>query len=224
VREFAMTAISNGLACTSPSFRTTPPSGLSDYARNAARAREVHATTPTHDSIGLGETVRPTSRSSTASRYILGNDVYARERSNRRAGRGRSSANGPSCWVFSRQNLPHQPRTAQVADIERGGYVLKDWSAHRRSSSSPLARSRPLRWPPGALGDCPVVSMPSTDVRSPTRPARRGAAEGVSRVNAMKLVSLVGAAVGLDGAVIGIDSYGASAPIEQRCRRISASP
>jgi transketolase len=129
---------------------------------------------------------------------------------------------GPSCLVFSRQNLPHQARNAQqVADIRRGGYVLRDSVGEptliliATGSEVGLAMQAAER-----LGDgVRVVSMPSTTVfdrqdaayRASVLPSacrRRIAVEAGVRDFWRKYV-------GLDGAVIGIDSYGASAPAEQ---------
>ncbi|MEO6138647.1 MAG: transketolase, partial [Luteimonas sp.] len=137
VREFAMTAISNGLAlhgCFIPYDATFLV--FSDYARNAVRmsalmgARAIHVYT--HDSIGLGEdgpTHQPIEHLASL-RYIPHNDIWrpcdAVESavSWRRAIERRD---GPSCLVFSRQNLVHQQRdNEQLANIARGGYVLKE--------------------------------------------------------------------------------------------------
>src|SRR5574343_12586 len=135
VREFGMSAIANGLALHG-GFVPYDATFLvfSDYARNAVRmsalipAQAIHVYT--HDSIGLGEdgpTHQPVEHLASL-RYIPNNPVWrpcdavesAVAWSEARKGRG-----GPSCLVFSRQNLAHQPRgPQQVADIARGGYVL----------------------------------------------------------------------------------------------------
>ena len=231
VREFAMTAISNGLAlhgCFIPYDATFLV--FSDYARNALRmsalmgAHAIHVYT--HDSIGLGEdgpTHQPIEHLASL-RYIPHNDVWrpcdAVESavSWRRAIERRD---GPSCLVFSRQNLAHQPRNeAQVADIARGGYVLKD------SVGAPLliliatGSEVGLAMQAAAqLGDrVRVVSMPSTDVFDRQDAAYR---ESVLPNACRKRVAIEAGItdfwrkyVGLDGAVVGIDSFGASAPIE----------
>ncbi|HRO27656.1 MAG TPA: transketolase C-terminal domain-containing protein, partial [Luteimonas sp.] len=126
---------------------------------------------------------------------------------------------GPGCLVFSRQNLQHQPRSAQqVADIARGGYVLKD------SVGVPeiilIATGSEVELATAAaeqLGDqVRVVSMPSTDVFE-----RQDAGYRESVLpNAVRRRVAVEAGVtgfwrqyvGLDGAVVGIDTFGASAP------------
>ncbi len=231
VREFAMTAISNGLAlhgCFVPYDATFLV--FSDYARNAVRmsalmgARAIHVYT--HDSIGLGEdgpTHQPIEHLASL-RYIPHNDVWrpcdAVESavSWRRAIERRD---GPSCLVFSRQNLAHQPRNeAQVADIARGGYVLQDSAGApgliliATGSEVGIAMQAAAQ-----LGDnVRVVSMPSTDVFDRQDAAYR---ESVLPDACRKRVAIEAGVtdfwrkyVGLDGAVVGIDTFGASAPIE----------
>ena len=232
VREFAMTAISNGLAlhgCFLPFDATFLV--FSDYARNAVRmsalmgAQAIHVYT--HDSIGLGEdgpTHQPIEHLSSL-RYIPANDVWRPCDAVESAVAWRAAIerrDGPSCLVFSRQNLPHQARDAQqVADIARGGYILRDSVGAptliliATGSEVGLAMQAAER-----LGDgVRVVSMPSTTVfdrqdaayRASVLPLacrRRVAVEAGVRDFWRKYV-------GLDGAVIGIDTYGASAPAEQ---------
>src|SRR5690606_3213349 len=86
----------------------------------------------THDSIGLGEdgpTHQPIEHLASL-RYIPNNDVWRPCDAVETAVAWKSAItrrDGPSCLVFSRQNLQHQPRSEQqVADIARGGYVLRD--------------------------------------------------------------------------------------------------
>ena len=232
VREFAMSAISNGLAlhgCFLPFDATFLV--FSDYARNAVRmsalmgAQAIHVYT--HDSIGLGEdgpTHQPVEHMASL-RYIPDNDVWRPCDAVESAVAWRAAIErreGPSCLVFSRQNLAHQARDAQqVADIRRGGYILRDSVGApsliliATGSEVGLAMQAAER-----LGDgVRVVSMPSTTVfdrqdaayRASVLPLacrRRIAVEAGVRDFWRKYV-------GLDGAVIGIDSYGASAPAEQ---------
>jgi transketolase len=181
----------------------------------------------THDSIGLGEdgpTHQPVEHLASL-RYIPGNDVWRPCDAVESAVCWKKAIerhNGPSCLVFSRQNLPHQPRDAQqVANIERGGYVLKDSAGAPESiliatgSEVGLARQAAEQ-----LGDkVRVVSMPSTDVFERQDAQYR---ESVLPRACRKRVAIEAGVtgfwrqyVGLDGAVVGIDSYGASAPIEQ---------
>jgi transketolase len=236
VREFGMSAISNGLALHG-GFLPYDATFLvfSDYSRNALRmsalipAQVIHVFT--HDSIGLGEdgpTHQPVEHLA-ALRYIPNNDVW-------RPGDAVESAvswkaaiarcDGPSCLVFSRQNLAHQPRSAeQVADVARGGYVLIDPPEARfdliliaTGSELDLAvqaaktleqRGKRVR----------VVSMPSTTVfgRQPLE-WREGVLPSWCRARVAIEAGVTDfwrKYVGLDGAVVGIDSFGASAPADQ---------
>ncbi len=232
VREFAMTAISNGLALHG-GFLPYDATFLvfSDYARNAVRmsalmgAQAIHVYT--HDSIGLGEdgpTHQPVEHLASL-RYIPDNDVWRPCDAVESAVCWRAAIErreGPSCLVFSRQNLPHQARTeAQVADIRRGGYVLKDsvgapeFILIATGSEVGLAMQAAEQLGDGAR----VVSMPSTDVFDRQDPAYR---ESVLPKACRKRVAIEAGVrdfwrkyVGLDGEVIGIDTYGASAPAEK---------
>ncbi len=232
VREFAMTAISNGLALHG-GFVPYDATFLvfSDYARNAVRmsalmeARAIHVYT--HDSIGLGEdgpTHQPIEHLASL-RYIPHNDVWRPCDAVESAVSWRAAierADGPSCLIFSRQNLAHQARSdAQVADISRGGYVLKDsvgapeYILIATGSEVGLAMQAAAELGDGAR----VVSMPSTDVFDRQDAAYR---ESVLPKACRKRIAIEagvrdfwGKYVGLDGAVIGMDSYGASAPAEK---------
>jgi transketolase len=231
VREFAMTAISNGLAlhgCFIPYDATFLV--FSDYARNAVRmsalmgAHAIHVYT--HDSIGLGEdgpTHQPIEHLASL-RYIPHNDVWRPCDAVESAVSWRAAIerrDGPSCLVFSRQNLAHQARTeAQVADIARGGYVLRDSTGVpaliliATGSEVGIAMQAAEQ-----LGDMVrVVSMPSSDVFDRQDAAYR---EAVLPKACRKRVAIEAGVsdfwrkyVGLDGDVVGIDTFGASAPIE----------
>ncbi|HPF74831.1 MAG TPA: transketolase, partial [Xanthomonadaceae bacterium] len=135
VREFGMSAISNGLALHG-GFVPYDATFLvfSDYARNAVRmsalipAAAIHVYT--HDSIGLGEdgpTHQPVEHLASL-RYIPNNHVWRPCDAVESAVSWKVAIerrNGPACLIFSRQNLPHQSRNdAQLANIARGGYVL----------------------------------------------------------------------------------------------------
>ena len=231
VREFAMTAISNGLALHG-GFIPYDATFLvfSDYARNAVRmsalmgARAIHVYT--HDSIGLGEdgpTHQPIEHLASL-RYIPNNDVWRPCDAVESALAWKAAierVDGPSCLVFSRQNLPHQLRDErQLGDIARGGYVLKDSVGPPElimiatGSEVGLAMQAAEQ-----LGDgVRVVSMPSTDVFDRQDAAYR---EAVLPNACRKRVAIEAGVtdfwrkyVGLDGAVLGIDTYGASGPIE----------
>ena len=229
VREFAMSAISNGLALHG-GFIPYDATFLvfSDYARNAVRmsalmhAHVVHVYT--HDSIGLGEdgpTHQPVEHLASL-RYIPNNDVWRPCDAVESAVAWKAAIerrDGPSCLVFSRQNLAHEARDArQVADVARGGYVLKD------SEGVPdiilIATGSEVELAVAAAeqlgGRARVVSMPSTDVFDRQDVAYR---EAVLPNAVRKRVAVEAGVtgfwrkyVGLDGAVVGIDTFGGSAP------------
>ncbi|MGY0505094.1 transketolase [Luteimonas sp. e5] len=232
VREFGMSAISNGLALHG-GFLPYDATFLvfSDYARNAVRmsalmgAHAIHVYT--HDSIGLGEdgpTHQPIEHLASL-RLIPHNDVWRPCDAVESAVAWRHAIerrDGPSCLVFSRQNLAHQPRDeAQLRNIARGGYVLRECASGTpeliliaTGSEVELAMQAAEQ-----LGDgVRVVSMPSTslfdrqsaDYREAVLPdacRRRIAIEAGSGDAWRKYV-------GLDGAVIGMEGYGASAPAD----------
>ncbi|MEO6155256.1 MAG: transketolase [Thermomonas sp.] len=231
VREFAMTAISNGLALHG-GFIPYDATFLvfSDYARNAVRmsalmgAQAIHVYT--HDSIGLGEdgpTHQPIEHLASL-RYIPNNDVWRPCDAVESAVCWKAAIErheGPSCLIFSRQNLPHQARDAsQLRDIARGGYVLKDSVGAPALILIATGSEVGLAMDAAAqLGDgVRVVSMPSTNLFERQDAAYR---EAVLPNACRKRVAIEagvtgfwGKYVGLDGAVVGIDTYGASAPIE----------
>ncbi len=233
VREFGMSAIANGLALHGgvlPYDATFLV--FSDYARNAVRmsalipARVIHVYT--HDSIGLGEdgpTHQPIEHLASL-RYIPNNRVWRPCDAVETAVAWQAAierADGPTCLALSRQNLPHQPRTpAQVADISRGGYVLLDPADGRfvaiiiatgSEVEIALAAARTLAAEGIAVR---VVSMPCAEVFDAQPLAWR---EGVLPDHCRARVAVEAAVthywrryVGLDGEVIGIDRFGASAP------------
>ncbi|MGV7204434.1 transketolase [Xanthomonas citri] len=236
VREFGMTAIANGLALHG-GFIPFDATFLvfSDYARNGVRmsalnpAHAIHVYT--HDSIGLGEdgpTHQPVEHLASL-RYIPNNDVW-------RPGDAVESAvswkaaitrkDGPSCLIFSRQNLQHQPRSAeQIKLIERGGYVLADAEGDTPdviliATGSEVGLAVEAKKTLDAAGlKTRVVSMPSTDVFDRQDAAYR---ESVLPNAVRKRVAVEAGVtgfwrkyVGLDGDVVGIDTFGASAPADQ---------
>ncbi len=238
VREFAMTAISNGLAVHG-GFIPYDATFLvfSDYARNAVRmsalmgAHAIHVYT--HDSIGLGEdgpTHQPIEHLASL-RYIPQNDVWRPCDAVESAVSWRAAIerkDGPSCLVFSRQNLVHQPRSAQqVEEIARGGYVLLDKGGRDGAAPDVILiatgsevglATKAADTLAGSGKRVRVVSMPSTDVFDRQDAAYR---ESVLPNACRKRVAIEAGVsdfwrkyVGLDGAVIGIDTFGASAPIE----------
>ncbi|WP_045728138.1 transketolase [Xanthomonas sp. GPE 39] len=235
VREFGMTAIANGLALHG-GFIPFDATFLvfSDYARNGLRmsalipAHAIHVYT--HDSIGLGEdgpTHQPVEHLA-ALRYIPNNDVWRPCDTVESAVSWKAAItrkDGPSCLVFSRQNLPHQARSdAQIKQIERGGYVLADAAGGVPDviligTGSEVGLAMEAKQVLDAAGlKTRVVSMPCTDVFDRQDAAYR---ESVLPKAVRKRVAVEAgvtgfwrAYVGLDGAVIGIDSFGASAPAE----------
>ncbi len=233
VREFGMTAIANGLALHG-GFIPFDATFLvfSDYARNGVRmsalipAHAIHVYT--HDSIGLGEdgpTHQPVEHLASL-RYIPNNDVWRPCDTVESAVSWKAAItrkDGPSCLVFSRQNLPHQPRSAeQIKLIERGGYVLADAEGGTPDviligTGSEVGLAVEAKQALDAAGlKTRVVSMPCTDVFDRQDAAYR---ESVLPAAVRKRVAVEAgvtafwrAYVGLDGAVVGIDSFGASAP------------
>jgi transketolase len=235
VREFGMTAISNGLALHG-GFIPYDATFLvfSDYARNAVRmsalipAHAIHVYT--HDSIGLGEdgpTHQPIEHLASL-RYIPHNDVWRPCDAVESAVAWKAAIerrDGPSCLVFSRQTLAHQPRRdAQLAQIAFGGYVLRDPAGGRfdvvliaTGSEVGLAVQAADALANDGIA-ARVVSMPCTSQFDRQPDAYR---EAVLPAACRKRVAIEAGVtdywrkyVGLDGAVIGIDRFGASAPAE----------
>jgi transketolase len=234
VREFGMTAIANGLALHG-GFVPFDATFLvfSDYARNGVRmsalipAHAIHVYT--HDSIGLGEdgpTHQPVEHLASL-RYIPNNDVWRPCDAVESAVAWKQAIvrqDGPSCLVFSRQNLPHQPRTdAQVGEIARGGYVLADADGTPDviliATGSEVGLATQAKATLDAQGiKTRVVSMPSTDVFDRQDAAYREAVlpKAVRKRVAVEaaIADFWGKYVGLDGAVIGMTTFGASAPAD----------
>ena len=232
-----MSAISNGLALHG-GFLPYDATFLvfSDYSRNALRmsalipARAIHVFT--HDSIGLGEdgpTHQPVEHLASL-RYIPNNDVWRPCDAVESAVAWQHAIerrDGPTCLVFSRQNLAHQPRSDAAARRHRARRlraarpgrrrVRRDPDRHRLGSGAGDAgratRSRPK------ASRARVVSMPSHQRLRP--PAGRMARGACCRRGCRRRVAIEAGVtdfwrkyVGLDGAVVGIDSFGASAPID----------
>ncbi|HEV7777676.1 MAG TPA: transketolase [Luteibacter sp.] len=233
VREFGMTAIANGLALHG-GFIPYDATFLvfSDYARNAVRmsalipAHAIHVYT--HDSIGLGEdgpTHQPVEHMATL-RYIPNNHLWRPCDAVESALCWKAAIerkDGPSCLVFSRQNLKHQHRDEeQLKDVLRGGYVLSDPAdstfqaiivATGSEVELAMEASRALAQQNIAVR---VVSMPCTEVFD-DQPVeyREGVLPGWCRAR----VAVEAATadywlkyVGLDGEVVGMTGFGASAP------------
>ncbi|EOW9660576.1 transketolase [Vibrio parahaemolyticus] len=235
VREFGMTAIMNGIALHGGFV----PYGATflmfmEYARNAMRMAALmkiqNIQVYTHDSIGLGEdgpthqpveqiaslrltpnmnTWRPCDQVESAVAWKL-----AIERKD-----------APTALIFSRQNLAQQPRSAeQVTDIAKGGYILKDSDGKPeliliatgsevelavKAAEQLTAEGKKVR----------VVSMPSTDAFDKQDAAYR---EAVLPSDVTARIAIeAGIAdfwykyVGFDGRIIGMTTFGESAPADQ---------
>jgi transketolase len=130
--------------------------------------------------------------------------------------------NGPSCLIFSRQNLPHQKRDAQqLAAISRGGYVLSEAEGGKPqaviiATGSEIGIAVEAQKLLAAKGkQVRVVSMPSTDTFDAQDAAYRDSVlpKGVARVAVEAGVTAVWHKyVGLEGRVVGLDRFGESAP------------
>jgi len=230
VREFGMSAIMNGMALHGGLI---PYGGtfltFSDYARNALRMAALMKIRSlfvfTHDSIGLGED-GPTHQSvehAASLRLIPNMDVWRPCDSVESAVAWIAAIerrDGPTSLLFSRQNLPFQARSAdQIALIGRGAYVLADAD---RPQAVIIATGSEVALAMGAKKDLEaqgiavrVVSMPSTSVFNRQDPAYKNAVlpEGVKRVAVEAGVTDYWRKyVGLEGAVVGLDRFGESAP------------
>ena len=235
VREFGMSAIMNGIALHGGLI----PFGatflmFSEYARNAIRMAALMKIRSifvyTHDSIGLGEdgpTHQPIEQTATL-RLIPNMQLWRPCDAVETSVAWRSAierSDGPSCLVFSRQNLPHMARTPeQISAIARGGYILSEGTSNPdaiiiatgsevelavKAAEQLLLSGKHIR----------VVSMPSTnvfDVQSdeykesvlPNAVRRRIAVEAGVTDGWWKYV-------GTNGNVIGINCFGESAPASQ---------
>ncbi len=234
VREFAMAAVMNGIALHGGHI---PYAGtflaFADYSRNAIRMaalmkiRVVHIFT--HDSIGLGEdgpTHQPVEHA-LALRAIPGLDVWRPCDQAETSGAwitALQQSDRPSALLLSRQALPACSRSPeQVVEISRGGYVLSEAGkptpdaiviATGSEVKLALEAQRALAAEGIALR---VVSMPSTSVFDRQPPEWR---RSVLPADVPKLAIEAGITlgwwkyVGLDGAVIGLDRFGDSAPAE----------
>jgi transketolase len=232
VREFGMSAIMNGIVCHGGFI---PYGGtfltFSDYARNAVRMSALMhlgvVYVYTHDSIGLGEdgpTHQPIEH--VASLRIIPNidlwrpcDAVETAVAWRAALLNRS---GPTLLILTRQALPHQGRSAaQVDAIARGGYVLIDCDGQPEAiviatGSEVAIAGDAVRAAQAAGRRVRLVSMPSTNTFErqdaawrqsvlPDSVTRRVAVEAGSRDSWWRYV-------GLNGRIIGIDTFGQSAP------------
>jgi transketolase len=232
VREFGMSAIINGLALHGGFV----PYGATflvfmEYARNALRMaalmkqRAIHVYT--HDSIGLGEdgpTHQPVEQIANL-RHTPNMSLWRPCDAVESAVAWKAAlerTDGPSALIFSRQNLPHQARSAeQLADIAKGGYILRDCAgmpdAILIATGSEVGLVMDAAEVLAAEGkQVRVVSMPSTDrfeaqsaaYRESVLPAQVSARVAVEAAQADYWYKYVG----LNGAIVGMRSFGESAP------------
>jgi transketolase len=235
VREFGMSAITNGIALHGGLI----PFGatflmFSEYARNALRMASLMKIRSifvyTHDSIGLGEdgpTHQPVEQTATL-RLIPGIQVWrpcdaVETTVSWKAAFERQ--HGPSILVFSRQNLPHVPRTQQqIEAISRGGYTLSDSDGQPEAiiiaTGSEVELALKAADQLKAAGKkIRVVSMPSTNIFDAQDAAYR---ESVLPSAVTKRVAVEAGVtdgwwkyVGTNGKIVGLDRFGESAPAGQ---------
>jgi transketolase len=232
VREFGMSAVMNGITLHG-GFKAYGATFLvfMEYARNAVRMaalmKQPSIFVYTHDSIGLGEdgpthqpieqiaSLRGTPNLHTWRPCDVAESAVAWKSAIERK-------DGPSALIFSRQNLPHQPRDAQqLANVARGGYVLKDCAGHPEliliATGSEIALAVAAADKLTAEGRrVRVVSMPCTSLFDQQDMAYR---ETVLPSDVIPRVAIEAAHkdfwykyVGLEGAIIGMEGFGESAP------------
>ena len=232
VREFGMSAIMNGIALHGGFI----PYGATflmfyEYAHNAVRMAALMKQRVlfvyTHDSIGLGEdgpTHQPVEQTA-ALRYIPNLETWRPADQVESAIAWKAAVerhDGPSALIFTRQNLQQQNRTAeQLANVARGGYVLKDAAGTPdliliatgsevelavKAAEVLEAEGKKVR----------VVSMPSTNVFDKQDEAYR---ESVLPRSVTKRVAIEAQLsdfwykyVGFEGRIVGMNSFGESAP------------
>lgn len=232
VREFGMSAIMNGLSLHGGII---PYGGtflmFSEYARNALRMAALmkirNLFVFTHDSIGLGEdgpTHQPVEQTATL-RYIPNMDVWRpcdTVESTVSWARSIERKTGPSTLIFSRQNLPFQKRDAETIKlIDKGGYILSE-AANGKPQAIIIATGSEVALAMDAqktLADedihVRVVSMPCTNLFDRQDQSYKDSVllKDVKRVAVEAGVTdFWRKYVGLDGAIVGIDTFGESAP------------
>jgi transketolase len=230
VREFGMAAIMNGMALHGGLL---PFGGtflmFSEYARNALRMAALMKQRVilvfTHDSIGLGEdgpTHQPVEQTATL-RMMPNMDVWRPCDTVETLVGWASSVErtgGPTCHILSRQNLPYMKRdAATLANVARGGYVLSDAADARAvilatGSEVDLAMKAQAALSTEGIA-VRVVSMPCTQAFDRQDAAYKASVlpAGLPRVAVEAGVTdFWRKYVGLEGAVVGIDTFGESAP------------
>jgi len=232
VREFGMAAIMNGLALHGGFV----PYGATflifmEYCRNAVRMaalmkqRAIYVFT--HDSIGLGEdgpthqpveqlaSLRTTPNMSTWRPADAVESAVAWKAALERT-------DGPTALVFSRQNLPHQDRSAQqLADVARGAYVLSDSEGTPEliliATGSEVALTQEVAAKLREQGKAVrVVSMPSTDTFDAQSADYKQQVLPLDVTNRIAVEASIAdywyKYVGLDGRIVGMTTFGESAP------------
>ena len=233
VREFGMAAIMNGVALHGGLI----PYGatflvFSDYCRNALRVAALMGIRSvfvfTHDSIGLGEdgpTHQPVEHAASL-RIIPNLDVWRPCDTVETFVSWTSSlerGDGPSCLLATRQGVPHQTRThEQINAISKGAYVLSDSvkpQAIILATGSEVTLAMRAKEALAEKGVAVrVVSVPSTTVfdRQPEEYKNSVLLNGIPRVAVEAGVTdFWRKYVGTEGAVIGVDRFGESAPADQ---------
>ncbi len=235
VREFGMSAIMNGIYLHG-GYRPFGGTFLmfSEYARNALRMSSLMKIAPifvyTHDSIGLGEdgpTHQPVEQIATL-RMIPNMDVWRpcdSVEANVAWGMALQNTHTPSSLVFSRQNLPFIERDmTALHDIKRGGYVLRQNLQEKNfiditiiaTGSEVEIAIKCFEWLVSSGKSIQLISMPSTSIFDkqdneykksviPTNSKYKIAIEAGISATWYKYV-------GTDGLIIGIDTFGESAP------------
>jgi len=232
VREFAMSAIMNGITLHGGFI---PYGGtflmFMEYARNAVRMaalmKQQSIFVYTHDSIGVGEdgpTHQPVEQITslrstpnlntwrpcdTVESAIAWQDAVTRK-------------DGPSALIFSRQTLKHQTRDAQqISDIRRGGYILKDCENEPEliliATGSEVGLAMDSAEKLTAMGhQIRVVSMPSCEVFEQQDAAYKEAVLPAAVASRIAIEAghpaLWYRYTGLSGRVVGMDTFGESAP------------
>ncbi len=232
VREFGMSAIMNGVALHGGFI----PYGatflmFSEYARNALRMAALMKIQSifvyTHDSIGLGEdgpTHQPVEQIPTL-RMIPGMSVWRTCDTLETAVAWKHAVEyktGPSCLIFSRQNLAFQNRTEeQISSVAKGGYILRDTDGAPEVIVIATGSEVALAMDAAEKSDkkVRVVSMPSTDVFEAQDVAYKESVLPSAVKARVAVEASIGDGwykyVGLDGCVICMKSFGESAPAPQ---------
>jgi transketolase len=232
VREFGMSAMLNGIVCHGGFI---PYAGtfltFSDYARNAVRMAALMRLRVifvyTHDSIGLGEdgpTHQPIEHLASL-RLIPHMDLWRPCDGVETAAAWRAAIenrDGPTCLIFTRQSVVHEARdAAQLAAIARGGYVLIDTAGTPEAiviatGSEVGIAAEAVRAMAAKGKKVRLVSMPSTNTFDAQDAAYKQSVLPAAVTRRVAVEAGVTAAwwhyVGLQGEIVGINHFGASAP------------